>query len=158
VLAEYLHGQGVDVDPESWKGPTTSYGWMKNLLRATEELQMLLPPEVPFILVDDNQWGGRDFLPGYHILPFTESGGEYAGPPKDGAAGIEELERLYRQGAGTIVFTAAAFWWLDYYIELAEYLNSRCTRVATSDCVMVFDLSTLSAGAATKQHQKMLQL
>jgi glycosyltransferase involved in cell wall biosynthesis len=148
VLEDHLRGKGVAVDPEKWKGPNTSYAWMQHLLRATEEVEALLPPGASFILVDENQWGGKDFLPGRRIVPFTERAGEYGGPPKDDAAAIAELERLRRQGASFIVFTAAASWWLDYYAGFVEHLSRHFRRVAASDCVVVFDLRTPPDGAA----------
>jgi hypothetical protein len=141
VLEEYLRHKGVEVEPQKWKG-STAYTWMRNLIRATDEVQALLPAETAFILVDENQWGGKDFLPGRRIIPFTECAGEYAGPPKNDEAAIDELQRLRLQGASFIVFTAPAFWWLDYYAGLVQYLRSHCRLVAASDCIVAYDLLT----------------
>jgi hypothetical protein len=140
LLAEHLAGRGIDVDPQVWKRAGTPYAWMQSLLRATEEVEALVPADACLVLVDENQWGGKDFLPGRQILPFPEYDGQYWGPPADDAAAIAELERLRAAGADFIVFASGAFWWLDYFARLTDHLNRRYRAVASSDCVVVYDL------------------
>jgi hypothetical protein len=144
VLAGYLRSAGVHADTEKWKA-SASYAWMQNLLRATDEAERLLPPGTCFILVDENQWGGRDFLPDRRIFPFTERDGEYAGPPRDDAAAVEELERLRDRGACFIAFTAAAFWWLDYYRAFVAYLREYYRQVAATESLIVYRLEKRSS-------------
>jgi hypothetical protein len=140
----------VEVDAGRWKGPTTPYAWMRKLLRAVEEVEALLPPEATFVLVDEDQWGGKAFLPGRCILPFPERDGEFWGPPSDDAAAIQELERLRCGGADFIVFASATFWWLDYYSGLAEYLRRRFRRLDSTDSIVAFDLR--AAPTETEHH------
>lgn len=143
VLADHLRRKGMDVDPSNWVRNSSSYAWMRNLLKAAEEVEALLPPDAAFILVDENQWGGPSFLPERRVLPFPERNGEYWGPPRDDAAAIAELKRLRREGARFIVFAAAAFWWLDYYAGLTEHLRRHCRPLAASDCIAAFDCTDL---------------
>jgi glycosyltransferase involved in cell wall biosynthesis len=140
VLEEHLRNKGVSVDVAKWKQSTT-YAWMQDLLRATDLAESLLPPGTSFILVDENQWGGQDFLPRRRIIPFTEQDGEYAGPPRDDAAAIDELERLREGGACFLALAAPAFWWLDYYRAFAAYLREHYWRVAATQSLVVYDLA-----------------
>lgn len=72
-----------------------------------------------------------------------DEGGDYAGyHPADSAHAIEELKKVRRAGADYLLFPATAFWWLDHYDEFKEYLESKCTRVASwKDTCVIFRLS-----------------
>ena len=51
--------------------------------------------------------------------------GTYAGHhPGDSAEAISQLEALYRDGAGYLLFPETSRWWLDYYEQFAEYLET----------------------------------
>ena len=70
--------------------------------------------------------------------------GRYAGfHPADSAAALQELER--RPGdAQYLLIPASSFWWLDFYREFADVLNTRYERVWNdADCV-IFRLSQAS--------------
>jgi glycosyltransferase involved in cell wall biosynthesis len=153
LLAEHLARTGVHVDPEIWKGPKTPYAWMRSLLRATEEVESLVPAGAALILVDENQWGGKTFLPDRNVIPFPEHNGEYWGPPADDDTAIAELERLRLEGADFIVFASGAFWWLDYYAGFARHLKSQYHQVNTSDSIIAFNLSEPAAPAGGAQQR-----
>ena len=63
--------------------------------------------------------------------------GRYAGfHPADSETAIEELER-HLGSAQYLLFPASSFWWLDYYREFADVLNTRYERVwSDADCVI----------------------
>jgi hypothetical protein len=67
--------------------------------------------------------------------------GRYAGfHPADSRAALQELERQLGK-AQYLLFPASAFWWLDYYREFADVLNTRYERAwSDADCV-IFRLS-----------------
>lgn len=67
--------------------------------------------------------------------------GRYAGfHPADSRAALQELERQL-DDAQYLLFPASSFWWLDYYREFADVLNTRYERVwSDADCV-IFRLS-----------------
>jgi 4-amino-4-deoxy-L-arabinose transferase-like glycosyltransferase len=68
---------------------------------------------------------------GWHFL---ENNGIYYGEPRDSAQAIVDLEELRKQGASYLVFTSNTSWWLDYYEQLGEYVQSNSTLVdATSE-------------------------
>ena len=75
--------------------------------------------------------------------------GRYAGfHPADSAAALQQLERQLGD-AQYLVFPASSFWWLDYYREFTDALNTRYERVwSDADCV-IFRLSARRPAAAT---------
>lgn len=75
---------------------------------------------------------------GWHFPRTAE--GEYAGyHPLDGAAAIAHLEELRAAGAGWLVIPCTAFWWLEYYGELAEHLERVARRVVDGgDACLLF--------------------
>jgi hypothetical protein len=67
--------------------------------------------------------------------------GRYAGfHPADSKGALQELERQLGN-AQYLLFPSSSFWWLDYYREFADVLNTRYERVwSDADCV-IFRLS-----------------
>ena len=113
--------------------------WGGRLRRTVEELEGAIPKETPFILVDEQEFG-RLLVDGRRPIPFLENEGEYWGRPADGANGIAELERLRDGGVGFIAFAWPAFWWLEYYGDLQEHLDTRYPCVIRNERLVVFDL------------------
>jgi hypothetical protein len=113
--------------------------WVRRLYRAVQDLGLLVAPNVPFILVDEDQFGS-DFATGRRRIPFPERDGQYWGPPESTESAISEVERLRDRGARFMVFGWPAFWWLDHYAGLHEHLRSRYPCTFESDDLKVFDL------------------
>ena len=110
-----------------------------SIQHATRDLAALISPGESFILVDQDLL--REHLAlGRHAIPFLERDGQYWGPPEDDSTATQELERLRRTGAKFIVFAWPAFWWLDFYSDFEQYLQSRFSCVLKNDRVVVFDL------------------
>jgi hypothetical protein len=120
--------------------PNLNVSWTERLVIAKEEIEAFIPPGETFILVDEEQWGIAGDFANCHSIPFLEREGQYWGPPPDDVTAIRELERLRRSGAHFIVFGWPAFWWLDYYSELRDYLYSEFNCVLKNSRVVVFDL------------------
>ena len=106
---------------------------------AGEELERVIPRGESFILVDQNEWGS-DVITDRFLIPFLERGGQYYGVPSDDETAIRELERLRQAGAKFIVFGWPAFWWLDYYGGLRDYLDSKYACVLRNSRLVAFDL------------------
>jgi hypothetical protein len=67
--------------------------------------------------------------------------GSYAGHyPADGAEAIASLESVRHKGGQFLLIPNTAFWWLDYYRELREHLESKYKVVAREDACVLFDL------------------
>lgn len=139
VLSEHLGRMGTAVDPDTWKGPDTPYGWMTSMLSLAGEIEDLVPAGGSFILVDEDQLG-VEFFPGWRAIPFLEKDGRYWGIPSDERVAMEELERLRGDGADFIVFVSSCFWWLEHYAGLHRHLRSHYRRVKSNDRLQVFDL------------------
>jgi glycosyltransferase involved in cell wall biosynthesis len=75
--------------------------------------------------------------------------GRYAGfHPADSAAALKELESR-RGNAQYLLIPASSFWWLDYYREFADVLNTRYERVWSDEDCVIFRLSSLPPASVT---------
>jgi hypothetical protein len=77
----------------------------------------------------------------WHFLR-TEDGSYSGHHPKSSDAAIDALERLRSSGADHLLLPATSMWWLEYYDEFAQHLNSRYTVVAEDkESCVIFALS-----------------
>jgi glycosyltransferase involved in cell wall biosynthesis len=106
---------------------------------ASHEIAALVPAEARLILVDEASLGS-EVVGDRHAIPFLEREGQYWGPPADDEMAIRELERLRRAGAAFIVFAWPAFWWLDYYAGLRDYLGAKFRCPLKNSRLVAFDL------------------
>ena len=107
---------------------------------AIEEIKNIIPVGSSFILVDEDQWETNDFVEGRKRFHFIGKNGGYYGVPADGISALNELEKLKAAGAEYIVFTWSAFWWLEHYSRLTEYLRSNCTSLLNNEDLVIFQL------------------
>jgi hypothetical protein len=85
---------------------------------------------------------------GWHFP--RDAAGTYLGyHPPDGAAAVRHLERLRTQGAQYLLFPKSAFWWLDYYRELAQHIDEHYSVVARGESALIVSLAA-STGADTQ--------
>lgn len=125
----YVESGGTS--PDDWQ-------WDRRRQAAVDELTELIPADASYVLVDQDQL--RDVLPEAGAIPFIERDGMYWGPPNDSATAIQELDRLRVLGPAFLVFAWPAFWWLEHYSELSDYLSRNYPRMAESANLIVFDL------------------
>jgi len=104
------------------------------------ELTALISGGNAFILVDEEPSGIARVITKRRVIPFLEKDGQYWGLPLDDETAIQELERLRTAGATFIVFAWPAFWWLDYYVGLRDYLKSKFRCPLSNGRVVAFDL------------------
>ncbi|MDQ3820538.1 MAG: glycosyltransferase, partial [Acidobacteriota bacterium] len=77
-------------------------------------------------------------------FPQSEEGW-YAGHyPANSAEAIAHLETLREKGGNFLLFPKSSFWWLEYYTEFYEYLNTKHERIWSDDCCLIFQLSSQS--------------
>ncbi|KYC37131.1 family 2 glycosyl transferase [Scytonema hofmannii PCC 7110] len=119
--------------------PELNLSWSERLRIAIQEIVAVIPTGKRFILVDENQWG-EDILLEFCALPFLEHEGQYWGYPPDDQTAIREMERMRQEGASFMVIGWPAFWWLDYYSQLRNYLSSNFRCVLHNSRLIVFDL------------------
>jgi glycosyltransferase involved in cell wall biosynthesis len=100
-----------------------------------------LPPEATVMVVTK---GDSEFLDlGGRVtwhFPQTEDGKWLGYHPADSRAAIEHLEALRVRGGDYLLFPRTAFWWLDYYADLRDWLEARYSRIwENRDCIL-FDV------------------
>jgi hypothetical protein len=67
--------------------------------------------------------------------------GSYAGHhPATSAEAIQALEDLRRRGADALLIPATSSWWLDYYQEFRQHLESGYRRLWADEVCTIFDL------------------
>ncbi|MDZ8135532.1 MAG: glycosyltransferase family A protein [Nostoc sp. DedQUE04] len=120
--------------------PELNLSWSERLRIAMQEITSVIPAGKRLILVDENQLG-CEILPQFDALPFLEHEGQYWGAPLNDEIAIRELERMRQTGASFMLIAWPAFWWLDYYSGLRNYLSSNFCRVLDNSRLIVFDLS-----------------
>jgi 4-amino-4-deoxy-L-arabinose transferase-like glycosyltransferase len=74
---------------------------------------------------------------GWHFL---EKDGIYNGTPTESQQAIADLERLRRQGATHLVFTANTVWWLESYPELTRHVAEVATLMEARPQFRIYKL------------------
>ena len=113
--------------------------WESALRRIADAARKVLPPEASVAVIA--KWDptllrligreGRNF-PDRRLMP--------GGYPRDGAAAVEHLEQLRREGISHLVVPHAHSWWLDHYTEFARHLEQRYRRQPCGMDGVVVDL------------------
>lgn len=135
ALEQHCRRMGLPADAEGWRRRS----WFHRLRAVAEDIDALIPTDVPFVLVDDDNLGMRPG-PGRRPIPFLERDGNWWGAPADDRTAIAELERLRESGARFLVFAWPGFWWLDHYSGFADYVETRFERVVATEDLLIFDL------------------
>jgi FkbM family methyltransferase len=105
-----------------------------------DELMALVPPETTYAMVDDDQWGSVQLLPGRRRVPFIEHEGKFWGGPESDGHAVRALRRQREQGLQMILFASSCAWWLQCYPALHEELRSRHRRLPSSGRFQGYDL------------------
>lgn len=159
IESVYAHTTGYGAFPTAAVlrkgGPRWHETWTaaQEILRATHEVASVVPAGHTFVLVDQDTWqthcGQRNLVVDRQAVPFLERAGEYWGPPADDIAAIAEVERLRSKGVTFAVFAWSAFWWLDHYAGLRQYLDTAYRRVLVTERLVIFDLGGPPGVSAT---------
>ena len=115
--------------------------WSNRVLRAAREICSVVPAGHSFVLIDEDQWGMGPAIDGRPRLAFPALEGAYSGRPSDETRALRELHGLVSDGTRYVIVGWPAFWWLDYYGYLSEYLHSHGRTVYESSRLIAFELS-----------------
>lgn len=126
--------------------PDLNLSWSECLEIAAEEIAALIPPGERFILLDEAAFAPQAFA-GRRPVPFLEHDGQYWGPPADDATAIRELMRLRDSTVHFLVIAWPAFWWLDYYAGLRDYLYAHFRCVRSNSRLIVFNVEPTGSHA-----------
>jgi hypothetical protein len=111
--------------------------WGMGSFDAGTEINRISPPQALVIVADGgdptclyySRRKGWHFLESFGIVP------------ADDQQAITELEKLRKQGGRYLVFPRYTMWWLDYYKDFHEYLDSGYQRVRQTPDYVIFDLA-----------------
>ena len=112
--------------------------WAKSLWKAGHAIDRLAPPDALAVYVVGGDSSGIYYgrRNGWHAFDDSDWG-----EPLDSEQAIMELERLRERGARYLVFTEYTVWWLDYYKDFQEYLDSWYRRVSDTPHYVIFALT-----------------
>ena len=101
----------------------------------------VVPPSATLVVISKGD-GELLKLNGNRSMHFPAGpDGQYAGfHPKDSAEAIQLLESARARGGDFLLLPSTAFWWLDHYPELREYLLSRYKANHHDESCVMFDL------------------
>ena len=114
--------------------------WWAQVEMYKKRVEAAIPAGEDLLLVDEQQFG-PSIAEGRTVHPFPEQGGQFAGPPTDDAHAIAELERQRRSGAKWLVFLCPAFWWLEHYAGLQQYLSEQFPRPYRDEHIVIYRLA-----------------
>jgi glycosyltransferase involved in cell wall biosynthesis len=122
-------------------GPAPSYQQLIHHVRTVA--YAAVPPGACVLVVSkgDDELLKLDGRTAWHF-PRTEDG-VYAGyKPESSAVAVAHLERLRAQGAEYLLVPGTSLWWLEYYKEFAQHLESRYRCAYSSESCVVYQLSS----------------
>jgi glycosyltransferase involved in cell wall biosynthesis len=140
ALAAALQQRGFAPDIGEWRKRNFNYLWLDRLRAATRDVEQRTPTGATVVLVDGDEWGDGELVPGRRLLPFLERDGAWCGPPPNGAVAVAELERLVQEGATFIALWWTQLWWLEEYEEFTRYLERHGRCVLRSDGLLLWRL------------------
>jgi glycosyltransferase involved in cell wall biosynthesis len=107
--------------------------------RVREVVDRALPPDATVLVVSR---GDEELLKlgkrtAWHF-PQTEAGAYAGHNPADSAAAIKHLEELRAKGGEYLLFPNTGLWWLDYYREFRQHLQTHYREVVRQEdtCVI----------------------
>lgn len=113
--------------------------WQNRVLHATIDIATVTRPGDTIVVADEDRFGTL-YLPGRFALPIIERKGAYFGPPADDVEAVSEVVRMAEEGANYLAIGWPAFWWLEHYHRLTEFLNERCVNVLHNENVIIYRL------------------
>lgn len=129
--------------------PELNLTWAEQQEIAVNDLRLSLSANERFAVIDEDLWDWT-LLDGLPALPLSEAVSQQAGSPADSAAAIDAIKRLRDAGVGYVVFAWPAFWWLDYYRDLRDYLRVHAEAILRNSRIAVFRLAAPGRSARGK--------
>jgi glycosyltransferase involved in cell wall biosynthesis len=137
LLAAHAH-QSTAIHPSV---PQMYHLWENRRAILVDQLDLAVPRDQAFVLVDDGQLGLHDQFNGRRVIPFLEREGHYWGAPTESCQAIENIDSLRRRGLRWLVIAWPAFWWLDQYGQFDQHIRRSSRLVLDSPHAMVFEMN-----------------
>lgn len=135
----------VEANPEArldYERLSKYFAYRRMVDRLREAANAALPSEATVAVISKGDeellelGGGRT---GWHF-PQGEAGAYVGYHPASGAEAISHLEELRGKGAGFLLIPGTALWWLEYYEEFRDHLDSRYHRVRDDENYVIYKL------------------
>jgi glycosyltransferase involved in cell wall biosynthesis len=139
LLRQHCEARGLDCQWWTWE----ERSWTRRLECSLNELDELLPADAVVILMDQDEWALSGQRP-WVAVPIPSRGGRYWGLPADGREVVDKIEVRRLEGATHLVITDSAFWWLDEYDGLSEYLGAGSRSVVDNDRFQLYELGAVA--------------
>jgi hypothetical protein len=123
---------------EELKSATTRLAalrWARRTRRAAATIAAHVPRGERVALIDDNSLD-RGVFSSFEAVALSED----EGAPPDGPSAVAALQEAKQGGVRYVAICWPSFWWLDYYRELSEYLETQSSIVARGDDVALYAL------------------
>jgi hypothetical protein len=138
-------GSGPVTAPEVIPDPDARRRTYRELVeRICDRVAALLPAGSTVAVVSRGD-GALVQIPGLDAWHFPQNElGVWAGyHPETGEEAVELALGIQAKGAGYLLIPATAFWWLDFYEPLREYVRSDCRLVAEDRDFVLFEFPTI---------------
>ena len=132
---QQLRDIGIKSKPEFFN----TKPWTFRFMNAVNEIKSFVPKNESFLFAFEDIWITGGEIAGRKIVLFTQNEGNYWGPPADDEAAILEIKLQKEKGASFIIFAWTCFWWIEYYLEMYNYLNHHNDCVLRSERLIIFE-------------------
>ena len=126
--------KGTEGDAEAWR----RVAWSPRLDAALGDIDRTIPKGCSLVLADEDQWSTGGEVAGRRAVPLVERDGVYWGAPADDGQALAELQKHLRGGIQYVAVGWPAFWWLDHFQALTQFLTRHGQCLLSNDRVVVF--------------------
>lgn len=138
-----IEGKIIETNKVITKGAQDNHiqcDWSDKLQKAVKNILSIVSKNESFILIDDDQLGVTEVFASRKVLPFLEKDGKYNGAPSDDDTAIREFKQLQTKGAKYLIIAWPSFWWLDYYINWAKFIELNYQQILKNDELIAFKI------------------
>lgn len=117
------------------------YSWANSMRNAGMEIDRIADKDALIVAQDrgDPTLIYYSKRKGWHI-PISPTSGLFVGNPETSDEIITQLEERRAEGADYLVFPSHTRWWLDYYKEFQQHVDSLYRRVRENEEYVIIDL------------------
>jgi hypothetical protein len=132
--AEAARRAEVEPDEQAWR----RNAWWPRTARAVGAIEQSVPEGERVAVIDDMLLGFEPELRGRTMIPFPETGGEWAGNPADDEEALAALLRMRDASVSYFAVAWPAFWWFEEYpVSMRELRAGGRVLVEDDDLVLV---------------------
>jgi len=135
--------------------PVLQYRQLRQRIRET--VQQFVPGEATVLVISKGDGALLELPPRCALhFPQTERGAYLGHHPTNGAEAIAGLEALRAKGATYLLIPATSLWWLDFYTEFRQHLETHYFRLAAPEDVCALFRLTRTANPlqnSAEQHR-----